>query len=147
MKPGNPEKYEGLLMSDAAEKLLKADPEKFASFCNGVGSKKGFLNCVLYHFIPNTIYMMDITPSADLHDVDFTIPKEFAFLELAAQAFEAANMRMYKNMQTLIKRKSTSGMLYNFRMHRAKLYYYFLGSDAAWNSFVSGKTIAGVKHK
>jgi hypothetical protein len=88
---------------------------------------------------------MDITPASDIHDVEYTVPAEFAFLELAAQAFEAANLRIYKNIQTLIKRKG--GLLYHLRMNRAELYYYALSSDAAWNSFISGKTIAGVKHK
>ena len=131
-------------MSEAAEKLLKSDPKTFASYCNGVGSKIGFWNKLAYHIIPNTIWFMDITPSSDIHDVEFTIPAEFAFLELAAQAFEAANLRIYKNIQTLIKRRG--GILYRLRMNRAELYYYALSSDAAWNSFISGKTIAGVKH-
>jgi len=132
-------------MSDAAKNLLYSDPKKFASYCNGVGSRVGFWNKLAYHFIPNTIWFMDITPASDIHDVEFTIPAEFAFLELAAQAFEAANLRIYKNIQTLIKRRG--GILYRLRMNRAELYYYALCSDAAWNSFISGKTIAGVKHK
>ena len=132
-------------MSEAAKNLLRSDPKKFASYCNGVGSRIGFWNNLAYHFIPNTIWFMDITPASDIHDVEFTIPAEFAFLELAAQAFEAANLRIYKNIQTLIKRRG--GILYRLRMNRAELYYYALSSDAAWNSFISGKTIAGVKHK
>lgn len=146
MKAGNPEKYKGLEMSDAARKLLESDPKTFASYCNGVGSRVGFWNKLAYHFIPNTIWFMDITPASDIHDVEYTVPAEFAFLELAAQAFEAANLRIYKNIQALIKRKSNGGILYRMRMRRAELYYYALCSDAAWNSFVSGKTIAGVVH-
>ena len=132
-------------MSEAAASLLKSDPKTFASYCNGVGSRIGFWNNLAYHFIPNTIWFMDITPASDIHDVEFTIPAEFAFLELAAQAFEAANLRIYKNIQTLIKRRG--GILYRLRMNRAELYYYALSSDAAWNAFISGKIIAGVKHK
>jgi len=147
MKAGNPEKYEGLEISDAAKRLLKSDPEKFASYCNGVGSRIGFWNNLAYHFIPNTIWFMDITPASDIHDVEYTVPDSFPFLGLAAQAFEAANLRIYKNIQTLIKRKSNGGILYRMRMRRAELYYYALCSDAAWNSFISGKTIAGVMHK
>lgn len=146
MKAGNPEKYRGLEMSDAALKLLESDPKTFASHCNGVGSRVGFWNKLAYHFIPNTIWFMDITPASDIHDVEYSVPSEFQFLGLAAKAFDDANLRIYKNIQTLIKRQASNGILYKMRMRRAKLYYYALGSDAAWNSFVSGKTIAGIVH-
>ena len=147
MKAGNPEKYRGLEMSEAAASLLKSDPKTFASYCNGVGSRIGFWNNLAYHFIPNTIWFMDITPASDIHDVEYSVPDSFSFLGLARQAFDAANLRIYRNIQTLIKRKSTSGILYRLRMNRAELYYYALSSDAAWNAFISGKIIAGVKHK
>ena len=147
MKAGNPEKYRGLEMSEAAANLLKSDPKKFASYCNGVGSRIGFWNNLAYHFIPNTIWFMDITPASDIHDVEYSVPDSFSFLGLAKQAFDAANMRIYRNIQTLIKRKSSGGILYRMRMRRADLYYYALCSDLAEESFMSGKTIEGKAHK
>lgn len=147
MKAGKIEKYKGLEMSEEAANLLYSDPKKFASYCNGVGSRVGWVGRLTYHLIPNTIWFMDITPASDIHDVEYSVPSEFQHLGLAAKAFDDANLRIYKNIQTLIKRKATSGILFRMRMRRAKLYYYALGSDAAWNSFVSGKTIAGVVHK
>lgn len=147
MKAGNPEKYRGLEMSDAAANLLKSDPVKFASYCNGVGSRVGWLGRLTYHLIPNTIWFLNITPASDGHDVDFTIPSVFESLSAAEKAFDEANLRLYKNICILIDRKSRSGWLYLARMHRAGLYYDMVSSDAGWTSFISGKTIAGVKHK
>ena len=134
-------------MSDAAANLLKSDPKTFASYCNGVGSRIGFWNNLFYHFIPNTIWFMDITPASDIHDVEYSVPDSFSFLGLARQAFDAANLRIYRNIQTLIKRKSSGGILYRMRMRRADLYYYALCSDLAEGSFMSGKTIEGKAHK
>ena len=146
MKAGNPLKYKGLLMSEAAEKLLESDPKTFASYCNGVGSRIGFWNNLAYHFIPNTIWFMTITPASDIHDVEYSVPDSFPFLGLAKQAFDAANLRIYRNIQTLIKRKSNGGILYRMRMRRADLYYYALCSDLAERPFMSGKTIEGKTH-
>lgn len=146
MKAGNPEKYRGLEMSDAAKALLASDPKKFASYCNGVGSQVGWLGRLTYHLIPNTIWFMDITAASDGHDVDFTIPSVFESLAAAEKYFDEANLRLYKNICILIDRKGRSGWLYLARMHRAGLYYDMVSSSAGWKSFISGKTIDGVVH-
>jgi len=146
MKAGNPEKYKGLLMSDAAEKLLKSDPEKFASYCNGVGSRVGWFGKLTYHLIPNTIWFLNITAASDPHDVEFTIPNVFESIAAAEKAFEDANSRLYENICILIDRKGRSGLIYLARMKRAGLYYDMVSSSAGWNSFISGKIIAGVVH-
>lgn len=147
MKAGNPEKYKGLEMSDAAKALLASDPKTFASYCNGVGSRVGWLGKLTYHLIPNTIWFLNITAASDPHDVEFTIPKVFESLALARKAFDEANLRLYKNICILIDRKGRSGLIYLARMKRAGLYYDMVSSTAGWTSFISGKTIAGVVHK
>lgn len=147
MKAGNPEKYKGLEMSDAARKLLESDPKTFASYCNGVGSRVGWFGKLTYHLIPNTIWFLNITAASDPHDVEFTIPRIFESMAMARKAFDEANDRLYGNICILIDRKGRDGVLYHMRMHRAGLYYDAVSSEAGWTSFISGKIIAGVKHK
>lgn len=147
MKAGNPEKYKGLEMSDAARKLLESDPKTFASYCNGVGSRVGFLNKLAYHFIPNTIGLVNVTPASDVHDVEFTIPKVFGSLALAKKAFDEANLRLYRNLVIIIERHGRDCFLYETRMWVAKKYYDIVSGSRGELSFYSGKTIAGVVHK
>ena len=97
MNAGDPRKYDGLLTSKTSIFLLKNDPEQFKKYCNGVGSMVGFWGKLTYHFIPNTIWFLDITPSSDLHDVDFSYPNEFRNIYEARIAFDEANLRFYEN--------------------------------------------------
>ena len=147
MKAGNRLKYNGLQISYVALKLLESDPKKFANYCNGVGSQVGWLGRLIYHIIPNTIWFLDITPASDIHDVEYSIPDEFESISAAEKVFDETNLRLYNNIVTLIDRKGRGGLIYQMRMHRAGLYYDAVSGSSGWNSFISGKTIAGVKHK
>lgn len=133
-------------MSDVALKLLESNPKKFANYCNGVGSQVGWLGRLTYHIIPNTIWFLDITPASDIHDVEYSVPSEFGCISAAEKAFDEANLRLYNNIVTLIDRKGRGGLIYQMRMHRAGLYFDAVSGSAGWKSFVSGKTIDGVKH-
>ena len=146
MKAGNPEKYKGLEMSDAAKNLLYSDPKKFASYCNGVGSRVGFWNKLAYHFIPNTIGLVNVTPASDIHDVEYTVPFEFESLALAKKAFDEANMRLYNNLVIIIERHGRDSFFYEMRMWVAKKYYEIVSSSRGETSFYKGKKIAGKNH-
>lgn len=145
MKAGNPEKYKGLEMSEEAANLLYSDPKKFASYCNGVGSRVGFWNKLAYHFIPNTIGLVNVTPASDIHDVEYCVPAEFENMALAKKAFDEANRRLYDNLVIIIERNGRDSFFYGMRMWVAGRYYDIV-CRLGEKSFFSGKTIAGKRH-
>ena len=131
-------KYFGLEMSGVAKQLMYHEPEKFSACCNGVGSQSGWLGKLTYHIIPNTIWLMSITPASDIHDVEYTYPMEF---ETEADALEwkrEADNRFYNNVLTLIERRG--GWFEAPRRLRAATYYRTLRM-AGMESFLASKTI------
>ena len=72
-------------MPDDTLNLLLSDPKKFKSFCNGVGSRVGWLGRLSYHFIPNFCWFVSIIIQADLHDVGYSVPKIFKTIEEAIE--------------------------------------------------------------
>lgn len=138
---GDPKKYEGLEMSIATRQLLENDPKAFAAACNGVGSRIGFWNKLAYHFIPNFIGLINITPASDLHDVEFTVPITFATMSDAVQAWEDANMRFLSNCRRLIERGTRLSWIRKSRYWVACRYYKVLGSSSSWQSFLAGRNI------
>ena len=145
MKKVKPEKYAGLDISAAAEKLMLNYPVAFARYCNGVGSRiGGFWSRLFYHFIPNTIWFMNITDCSDLHDVDYSVPNVFATLADARQYRLDADLRFYNNL--LIRIEERGGWFEHARKHRAIVYYNTLrvmGED----SFMDGKQILNQKEE
>lgn len=131
-------RYQDLHISKAALELLITDPAKFKSFCNGVGSTRGFWGKLTYHFIPNTIYFMDITPASDLHDVDYSIPAEFDTIEHALAYKKDADNRMYQNLNLLIDRRG--GWFQKMREIRAFEYFEVLRTCGT-DSFLADKII------
>ena len=131
-------RYQDLRISKAALELLIADPKKFKGYCNGVGSTRGFSGRLTYHFIPNTIWFMSITPASDLHDVDYSIPDEFDTIEHALEYKKEADNRMLQNMNLLIDRRG--GMFQRLRELRAFEYYGVLRTCGT-DSFLSDKII------
>jgi len=138
---GDPRKYVGLTMSDAARDLLNSDRKTFKKCCNGVGSKVGFWNKLLYHIIPNFIGLINITPASDIHDVEYTVPPTFATMTEARQAWQDANMRFLSNCRRLIEAGTRWHWLREIRYKIATEYYALLGSQSALQSFLAGRTI------
>lgn len=141
MKAGNPEKYKGLIISKEAQALLDNDPKKFASYCNGVGSRVGFWNKLLWHFIPNTILFMNVTDCSDLHDVEYSVPDVFESIAAARSHFMAANQRFLINLEIRIKERNSWEWLEDARLDRAAKYFKIVSSEKGWESFIAGKTI------
>ncbi|QSH40793.1 hypothetical protein P0136_11415 [Lentisphaerota bacterium ZTH] len=132
-------KYDGLIISAATQDLLDNDPLRFKSLCNGVGSKVGsWFDRLLYHLTPNTIWFMDITDGADLHDVDYSVPTLFHSIEAALQYRLDADQRFLNNLEIRITERG--GLLKGLRLRRAKKYYYLLRGFGE-ESFMAGKRI------
>lgn len=136
----NPEKYRGLIMSLPAIALLNNNPVKFKRCCNGVGSLVGFWARLFYHFIPNTIWGLDITPASDIHDVEYSVPDKFNTLSEALKHKKKADYNFYLNMEILIMKANSWGWVESFRLNRAKVYYFAL-RKLGEGSFLAGKTI------
>jgi len=118
--------------------LLMNDPAKFKSYCNGVGSQVGFWGKLTYHFIPNTIGFMNVTPMSDLHDVGYSIPVVFDSIQDALDYKAIIDIDYRENIITEAKRRG--GFLENYRIDGAWLEYqavHFIGED----SFLANKTI------
>jgi hypothetical protein len=135
------EKYRGLLMSDTAKELLEREPEAFKKCCNGVGSRVGFWNRLLYHFIPDTILFLNITCCSDLHDVDFTFPKVFKTDQFAKEHFHKANQRFLNNLEIHVLRQDSWNWLEERRLWRARKYFEIVDSEKGWQSYIDGRRI------
>ena len=142
-RAGDPRKYEGLQMSEPARQLIKNDPKQFKSYCNGVGSRVGFWNKMIYHFIPDFIGLINITPSSDNHDVDFSYPLSFANMAEAWKAFREANDRFLANLTIQIERSTYLKWIENFRLKIAHKYFDLVNSQTGWQSFMDGRTVNG----
>lgn len=127
----------GLEYSPTFPFLALSGMEKDAELiCNGVGSPTSWT----YHLTPNTIWGLDITPSSNIHDFDYTIPTHFNSEESAIRRKYLADTRFYNNMLKQIEDKG--GILKWFRKRRAKTYYEILlkkGDEA----FLADKCVDG----
>lgn len=94
----NPDGTKKFKMPDATYNLLMSDPKKFKSYCNGVGSKVGFWGKLTYHFIPNWCWFVSIIPEADLHDVGYSVPDEFATRSKAIAYKAMIDLDFYENI-------------------------------------------------
>jgi len=144
-------KYEGLYVSGPAQELLDKDPEAFKKLCNGVGSKVNWLPSLgwvgdwicstIYFFTPNTIWItLNITPSSDLHDVDYVVPGRFASRKEALEWKEESDERMHDNVKIQILRCNSWKWIERARLIRAGNYYKLLSSMGE-KSFLAGKII------
>ena len=132
--------YDGLELSAEFARLAKEEPDKIVKCCNGVGSEVGILGNLSYHLIPNTIWFLNVTCCSDIHDVDYNYPLFFATREEAFKYKSDADLRLYNNLVTHIKRNTTNWMLRRMRLNRAYAYYLAV-SNAGQMSFLDGKTI------
>ncbi len=148
-KTGNIEKYtiNGVLMqmSNKVYFCLIYDNEKFISFCNGVGSRVGFWNKLIYHIIPDSIGLLNITGCSDLHDVGFSVPEVFKTLEEAYEYFEQVNWDFLSNLRRRIEAGTHTYLVRRTRYFAAAGYYNAVQSSIGWTSFMDGKLIDGKK--
>lgn len=140
---GNPKKYIGLEINSNSKLLLDSYPKGFRKFCNGVGSKATYINRILWHLIPNTIWGMDITPASDLHDVGYSFPYIFLSKEQALEYKALIDAEFLTNMLILINKKEKKGnlvseILAQARRNRAQLYYIAV-ANVGKDSFLKGK--------
>jgi len=145
-------KYDGLLLSEEFIRIATTHPSWIKKYCNGVGSRVGFLGKASYHLIPNTIWGLDITAASDIHDVDYVFPVEFASEGAAYLHKKMADIRFRDNCYILIDRADKTGWLRKIgllklqealtarRKLRARLYYIALRMMGE-ESFLSGKKI------
>ena len=99
------------------ERCLLFYPELLPEICNGVGSQTHWS----YYLIPNTIWLLNINPTAAIHDWGYTYPFEFeTYLEGAAFKAEADRI-FYHNLEKQI----AAGFWLLRPMRRIrKLFYY-----------------------
>jgi hypothetical protein len=110
-----------------------------------VGSKSTYINRLIWHFIPNTIWGLDITPASDLHDVGYSYPYIFSSLQAALEYKAGIDSEFLNNMMILINRKEKKGnlaseILAQARRNRAQLYYIAV-SKFGKDSYLKGKTL------
>jgi hypothetical protein len=118
---GNFEKAKKMDMSTEARWLIENHPKEARSYCNGVGSTATFLDRLLYHLTPNTIWGLSIIAASQVHDIEYSYPTIFRNTEEAAEFKRLADLRFYANMISLIW--SGPEFLRDARLRRAKIYY------------------------
>lgn len=135
-------KYEGLDMSPAFTDLASTPvgQETIKKLCNGVGSEIGWIGNLTYHLIPNTIWFLNVTCCSDIHDVDYNYPDHFATQEEAFKCKADADLRLYNNLVTHIKKNTTNCILLRMRLNRAYMYYLAV-ANAGQLSFLEGKIV------
>jgi hypothetical protein len=132
-------------MSSDVYFCLAYENKKFVSLCNGVGSRIGFWNKLIYHFIPDCIGLLNITCCSDLHDVGFSVPKGFKTIEDAYEYFEQVNWDFLSDLRRRIETGTHTYLIRKSRYFVATRYYDAVQSSIGWTSFMSGKLIAGKK--
>jgi hypothetical protein len=123
-------------MANSTKELLFSDPVKFASYCNGCGSKVGFWTTILWYILPDTIWFIDFTDCFDIHDVEYSWPIKFTD-RIEALAFKTnTDIRFYQNM--LIRIKQYGGIFEELRKIRAWGYFKAV-SELGQESFLKEK--------
>jgi hypothetical protein len=146
-KVGDPEKYkingEWMQMQPEVKKLLMGRNAQFVKNSNGVGSRVGFWNKLIYHVIPDSIGFLNITGPSDLHDNGFSVPIEFKTLSDAYQYFEEVNWNFLSNLRREILNGTYTRWIRKSRYFVAAHYYDAVQSSVGWTSFMDGKLIGG----
>lgn len=117
-------------------KLLFHFPDDYHLICNGVGSETSWT----YKIIPNTIWGLNIYPSAGIHDFDFTYPIRFDTYADGMAHFHDSNKRFWQNMDIQIT--DASWIMRPVRRMRRDGYFYILeNTRISQNSFWSNKPL------
>ena len=112
--------------------------------CNGVGSRVGIIANLLWHFTPNTVWGLNITPVSDIHDYDFTYPKTFKTFSEAIKHKTQSDCRFRSNAFTLIESQTKWEWLKTLRKIRILKYHLIiteLGLRSYRLTIVTGKQI------
>lgn len=129
--------YRGLYVPPDMLDALLNRPAEVDAVCNGVGSDVGLLGKVTYHIIPATIWFLDVTRAADIHDWMYSMPinAKIAYKDEADRVF-------LNNMLRLIDMDDGwwGRRLAGLRRDRAKLYYEAV-RDFGGPSFWAGKNV------
>jgi len=134
-------KYDGLLLPPGFTKMASTEAGRklIMECCNGVGSKVGWFNRLFYHFIPNTVYFLNVTACSDLHDFGSTYPNHFVNRIEAIKHLKANNLQLRENLETYIDTHTKNEWLLNARLKRA-INYYSAVRIAGDKSFFNNKT-------
>jgi hypothetical protein len=148
-KTGNIEKYkikgELMQMRPEVKDLLLNHNEQFIKNSNGVGSRVGFWNKLIYHIIPDSIGILNITGCSDLHDNGFEEPRAFKTLKEAYKYFEDVNIDFLSNLRRRIEDGTHLRWIRKSRYFIATRYFNAVQSFIGWTSFMDGKLINGKK--
>lgn len=106
-------RYAGLWAPEEFWFYLAHDPDKIKAVCNGVGSPSSWT----YHLTPNTIWGLDITAAADIHDWMYTYPPDFA-TEADALAYKEKADRVFRNNLIRIFEQAEAQPGFKGWMHR-----------------------------
>lgn len=137
------ERYQELVAPSYFWEMVINHPERLAVMCNGVGSKTSWT----YPYTPDTIWLLDVTPAADIHDVMFTEPLVFpAVIDgvtyTAEKYFQHANNLFYCNLMRLFDKADAQSWLSRrvrrFRNMRAREYKFAL-DYFGFHAFMEGK--------
>lgn len=110
--------------------------EYYIQVANGVGSETSWT----YHLTPDTVWLLDISPTAGIHDWDFTFPMYFASYAAGQQWFHAANARFRDNLEKQIK--NGCWLLRGPRRCRKQEYFWILDNTMiSHNAFWSNKRL------
>ncbi len=147
-KTGDIRKYtvDGVLMKMPSPVYfcLTYDTESFINYCNGVGSQVGWLNKLIYHIIPDSIGLLNITGCSDLHDVGFEIPRDFDTLDCAYRYYKQVNLDFRTNLRLRITFGTHIRLIRKTRLFIARKYYTLVSTKTGWISFMDGKVINGM---
>ena len=130
-------------MQPEVKDLLLHHNDRFVKNSNGVGSRVGWFNKLIYHFIPDSIGALNMTGPSDIHDNGFSVPKAFKSLADAYEYFEEVNWNFLSNLRREIEDGSYTRFGRKYRYWVATKYYELVQSSLGWKSFMSGKTING----
>lgn len=128
----------GLELECSAEyqRCLMWYPEYYPQVANGVGSETSWT----YHITPDTAWLLDISPTAGIHDWDCTFPYYFRTYAEGMKWFITANERFRSNMEKQIA--DGFFMLRPPRRCRKAEYFWLLeNTHIAHNAFWSNKIL------
>jgi hypothetical protein len=110
--------------------------EYYRQVANGVGSETSWT----YHLIPDTAWLLDISPTAGIHDWDFTFPYYFTTYAEGMKWYHLCNHRFRDNFEKQIK--SGVWFLRTPRRCRKIEYYWILDNTfISHNAFWSNKKL------
>jgi len=129
------EKYRGLFVPQDMLGALVTRPCEVDDVCNGVGSNVGWFGRLTYHLIPATIFFLDVTAAADIHDWMYTYPKT-AKIDYK----DEADRTFLNNMLRLIDADTSwTGRMLSYPRQRRAMTYYVAVRDFGGPSFWAGK--------